>query len=122
VFAPDGDLQRLSFATLRNPDTGRFLIEERAILATPSASVFVAAATRIRASAGRPMDSALLVGNPAGSGDALSTQPALPGSESEAIAAGQFYPHREVLTGATATRTRFVESAGRYAVVHFGGH
>ena len=38
------------------------------------------------------------------------------------MAAASFYPRHEVLTGRTATRSRFMDAAGGFDVVHFGGH
>jgi CHAT domain-containing protein len=122
VLIPDGDLQRLSFATLRNPRTQRFLIEDHAILVSPSATVFAAGLARLHIRSGQSIDSALLVGNPIAAGDSSRDLKPLPGSEGEAVAAARFYPRHEVLTGRAATKTRFVEAAGSYDVVHFGGH
>src|SRR5262249_48571166 len=42
VIIPDGDLQRLPFATIRNPDVGRYLVEDHALIEAASASLFVA--------------------------------------------------------------------------------
>ncbi len=122
VFMPDGDLQSLPFAALRDPDTHRYLIEDHAVLESPSASVFASGVTRLRQWSGQRFESALLVGNPVLDRDASSDLKPLPGSESEAIAAAQFYPRHEVLIGRGATKGRFVAAAGGYDVVHFGGH
>jgi CHAT domain-containing protein len=123
LFMPDGDLQRLPFATLRDPATHRFLIEDHGILVASSASLFVAGLERLRAHSGRPIGSALLVGNPAltqaGTSNVLKP---LPGAESEVQQAAAFYTNHLVLTGPAATKQRFVASAPEYDVVHFGGH
>jgi CHAT domain-containing protein len=121
VFVPDGDLQRLSFATLRDPRTGRYLIEDHPVLTSPSASFFVAGLSRLRRSGPRRIDSALLVGNPA-SGAAGIELPPLPGAQVEATAAAAFYPRHEVVVGSAATKSRFLQSAPNFDVVHFGGH
>jgi CHAT domain-containing protein len=116
VLIPDGRLQQLSFATLRHPSTRQYLIEDHALMVSPSATFFVDAAgagTRPRT----PLRSALLVGNPAAEGAR-----ALPGSEAEVAAASQLYPIHELLTGRQATKARFLEMAPRFEVVHFGGH
>ncbi len=122
VFVPDADLQRMPFATLRNPKTGRYLVDDHAILATPSATVFVSGLTRLREWSHQRLESALLVGNPVTADPASSALRPLPGAEAEAVAAAAFYTRHEILTGRAATKARFVESAGGYDVVHFGGH
>jgi len=116
VLIPDGRLQQLSFATLRHPSTRRYLIEDHALMVSPSATFFVDAAG-VSTRPGTPLESALLVGNPAAEGAR-----ALPGSESEVAAAAQWYPRHELLTGRQATKARFLEMAPRFEVVHFGGH
>ena len=115
VFAPDGSLQQLPFAALRDSATGRYLIEDYSVLMTPSASFYAAARARWLSNRS-DMSSALLVGNPSGA------SPALPGAEAEVNEVAKYYPRHSVLTGAEATKERFVDSAPQYDVVHFGGH
>ena len=117
VLVPDSRLQQLAFATLRNPATGHYLIEDHELLVTPSASFFADA----RAAAARhgrgALSTALLVGDPGAAGTAP-----LPGAEAEASAAAKFYSSHELLTGRAATKERFLALAPAYDVVHFGGH
>ena len=117
VLAPDGELQQLSFATLRDPATRRYFVEDHTLAVTPSASFFAAGLLRAHARGAASFRSALLVGNPA-----ASTTDGLPGAEAEVGAAARFYPRRDVLTGSAATKARFLKSAPEYDVVHFGGH
>ncbi len=67
VFVPDGALHLLPFAALRDPTTARYLIEDRAIASTPSASFFATAIANARERTSTGLTSALLVGNPADS-------------------------------------------------------
>jgi CHAT domain-containing protein/tetratricopeptide (TPR) repeat protein len=122
VFSPDGDLQRLPFATLLDPATGRYLVEDHPLLMAPSASFFAAGLERAKHFMTQPLTSALLVGNP--DGDGLSSQGtrSLPGAESEVAVAAKFYASHTVLTGQAATKRRFLQVAPDYDVVHFGGH
>ncbi len=115
VLVPDGQLQQLPFATLRNPATRRYFIEERSLMMTPSASFFLDAQRAPRPA--NSFTSALLVGNPAASGAR-----GLPGAEAEVGAAARLYARHEVLTGSRATKARFLDAAPAFAVVHFGGH
>jgi CHAT domain-containing protein len=117
VLVPDGRLQQLSFATLRHPSTRRYLIEDHALMLSPSATFFVDARAAAGARTATPLKSALLVGNPAAEGAR-----ALPGAESEVAVASQLYARHELLTGRQATKARFLEMAPRFDVVHFGGH
>jgi CHAT domain-containing protein len=122
VIIADGELQRLPFATLRNPTTARYLIEERTLMWSPSATFFARALPRLRELANHRIDSALLIGNPISSEDPSLALPPLPGAEAEAIASAAFYQRHDVLTGYAATKQKFVESAAGYELVHFGGH
>ena len=121
IVVPDGDLQRLPFATLRDPATKRYLVEDHALVQTPSASLYVARLARLRQFAATPLASALLIGNPYASGDSNDLLP-LPGADREAREAAGFYANHEVVTGNLATRQRFIESSIGADVVHFGGH
>jgi len=121
VIVPDGDLQRLPFATIRNPETGRYLVEDHALVVAPSASLFLASLTRLQTAASTAVSSALLVGDPRTDGGTTELA-ALPGADREATESAAFYERHEVLTGAAATRRQFIESAPRHDVVHFGGH
>jgi CHAT domain-containing protein len=112
VIVPDGALQQLPFATLRDPASGRYLIEDHAVLIAPSATVFVHAIAR----GGGAFSSALLVGNP------ITSAAALPAAEREVRDVAGFYRSADVLTGSAATKRQFVQRAPNYDVVHFGGH
>ena len=117
VVVPDGALQQLPFAALRNPRSNRFLIEDHPVLVSPSASFFVEALATPVAKTRSPIHSALMIGNPAAEG----VRP-LPGAEAEANAAAALYKRHEVLVGRDATKRRFLQSAPAFEVVHFGGH
>jgi CHAT domain-containing protein len=116
VLVPDSRLQQVAFAALRDAATGRYLIEDHALLVTPSASFFADA----RSAASRShigLSSALLIGNPEAAGAAP-----LPGAQSEVAAAARLYSRHEVLRGRSATKERFLALAPAYDIVHFGGH
>ena len=117
VLVPDGQLQQLPFATLRNPATQRYLIEDHTMMVSPSATFYVDANIAANARPKGAIESALLVGNPAADGART-----LPGAESEVALASKLYRRHEILVGRQATKDRFVEMAPNYDVVHFGGH
>jgi CHAT domain-containing protein len=120
VFVPDGELQRLPFATLKGVRTARYLIEDHPILVSPSASFFATTLARAKRLSTTPVRSGLLVGDPRIASS--PSRPRLPGAEAEAGEAAQFYGEHQVLTGAAATKAKFLELAPRFDVVHFGGH
>jgi CHAT domain-containing protein len=115
VIAADSVLQQLSFATLRNPRTNRYLIQDRAVLMAPSARFLAAARARLTRMTA-PARSALLIGNPA------TAAAALPGSEAEVTVAAKFYDQHAVWTGQNASKHAFIKAAPEFDVVHFGGH
>jgi CHAT domain-containing protein/tetratricopeptide (TPR) repeat protein len=110
VIVPDGDLQRLPFATLRDRRTGRFFVEERALAVSPSAAFFALGADRLRHQPTRSKRTALLVGT------------ALQGAAAEVSESARFYENPSILTGTAATKAQFLDRAPGYDVVHFGGH
>ena len=116
ALVPDAQLQQLSFATLRHPASGRYLIEDHPLVVSPSATFFVDARTAALERSGA-IQSALLMGNPAAAGTRD-----LPGAQAEVEAAAKFYPKHDVFVGQTATKTRFVADASKVDVIHFGGH
>jgi CHAT domain-containing protein len=116
VIVADGELQQVPFAALRNPETGRYVVEDYTLVQAPSASFFVTTAERA-ATLPPGASSALLIGNPT-----TADGTPLPAAEREAAQAAQFYPEREILIGAMATKAAFIDRAPRYDVVHFGGH
>lgn len=116
TFVPDGPLQQLPFATLRHPTSGRYLIEDYALMVSPSASFFVDARSAAAARPGK-LQSALLIGNP----KARDVR-TLPGAAAEVDSAARLYPRSVVLVGNTATKDRFMALAPEFDVIHFGGH
>lgn len=114
VFVPDGPLFGLPFNALPD-DRGRPLIEARVVATAPSLATFLAASSRLGDfSAGR----VLAVGD--GHEAASTGLPHLPGADAEAEQVARLYPERTVLTGARATRQRFLQAPAD--VIHFAGH
>lgn len=114
VFIPDGALFRLPFGAL--PDRqGRPLILSRIVAIAPS---LVAFARTSRELSDIGVDDVLAVGD--GHDPASSGLPRLAVANDEAIAVGRIYGTATVLTGAEATRARFL--ASEPAVIHFAGH
>jgi CHAT domain-containing protein len=120
ILVPDGELQRVPFATLKTAETARYLVEDHPILMSPSGTFYATALARSKRLSVTQVRSGLLVGDPEPA--PTSSRPHLPGAEAEANAAAAFYAEHQVLTGPSATKERFLDLAPRFDVVHFGGH
>jgi len=120
VFIPDRFLNGVPFAALRNPRTGRYLVEERALSVAPSATLYIA-----RLSQGSTRDrkhwSALLVSNPAFDRQ-LFPFVDLPGAAAEVAEVQGLYANPLVLSGRDATRSRLLAEIDRHEVFGFAGH
>jgi CHAT domain-containing protein len=120
VIVPDGALQAVPFASLVDSQTGRYLVEDYLLSVAPSGTVFVqaSAAARSRSTAGH----AVIVGNPRLDSRYQSEFPNLPGAEAEATEIARLYRSSDLLTGASATKTAFLDGIRASQVVHFAGH
>lgn len=122
ILVPDRDLLRLPFAALRNPETERYLVEERALS-------FRLGLLDDRPD-GPPQPSpnparwrAVVVGDPAFDRRALPWLPRLPGAAREAQRIASLYPSRAtLLAGAQATAARIEAEAKRSQVLHLAAH
>jgi CHAT domain-containing protein len=123
VLAPDLALHKLPFAALYDSAAGRYLVEEHPLAVTPSAALVL---YRMGRHAGSPhpgeIRRALVVGNPRIDLQNFHEISPLPGAEEEARKVAALYPEPLLLTGAAATRDRFLAEAGGHEVVHFAGH
>jgi CHAT domain-containing protein/tetratricopeptide (TPR) repeat protein len=120
VFVPDAALHAVSFAALRDRDTGRFLVEDFVVGLAPSGDAFV---RQSRGPAPRPArPHALVVGAPrvdASFGPGLDP---LAAARTEAEDVAALYASRELLTGDAATKVAFLDALRRSDVVHYAGH
>ncbi|MFL6261229.1 MAG: CHAT domain-containing protein [Thermoanaerobaculia bacterium] len=117
VFVPDRALHALPFASLRNPRTGRYLVQDYVFSVAPS--IRILSADRRRATPASPR--ALMIADPDFD---LGLYPSLPRlrSEEAEVAVNRSFPDSLVLRGRDATRRAFLRSAGDFEIVHFGGH
>jgi CHAT domain-containing protein len=122
IVVPDGALHAVPLAALRDRVSGRYLIEDHDIALAPSATMLERASVRLDHIAGMPRADILVLANPTLSATNRDRLPALDAAEAEARDIRAVYDGAVVLTGAAATKRAFVDTAGRFAVVHFGGH
>lgn len=119
-IVPDKSLNRLSFASLVAPDTGRYLVEDFVIGYAPSVTVFLTATKK--ASLAPEGEKLLSIGNPA-----FDRQENMPLDDLSAAAAevdqlSAFYPRSVKLTGTAATKDLILKELKKADIFHFAGH
>jgi hypothetical protein len=119
VIVPDGPLEGLAWAALAD-EKGRYLFEDHPLSTAPSASFVARSAGRSWPRAERP--TALIVGNPALSGDPLEPLPDLTAAAGEAREVARLYPGSPPIVGAAATRGLFLDRLAEADLVFFAGH
>ena len=120
VIVPDRPLSGIPFASLRNPVTNRKLLQDAAVVVTPSASFYVRARRRAPA---RPVRTrALVVGDPAFDHDLFPDRSRLAGAAAEAVQIGALYENATVLLGSEASAPRFLSAAATADIVHVAAH
>ncbi|MEO8378827.1 MAG: CHAT domain-containing protein [Acidobacteriota bacterium] len=120
VFIPDAPLAAVPFGALRDPATGRFLVERHVVSVAPSANVYVSCLARDQRShlaGGRT-----LIVAPATSAASAGAEGALLASSAEVREVAALYRSTEILEGSTATSTAFLAAAPTASVIHFAGH
>lgn len=139
VIVPDKQLHTVPFAALISRESGHYLVEEREISIAPSASLFLRpmnpTASDARVTSNTPgaknhdagADGAgtldvLVVGDPEIGSRAAPGLGALGGARLEAGRIAHLYPHSVLLTGAEATKARFLDLGAHAEVIHFAGH
>jgi CHAT domain-containing protein/tetratricopeptide (TPR) repeat protein len=122
AIIPDGVLNDVPFAALKDTHTGRYLVEDHPVLVGPSATMLDRASARLRPDKLAADASVLVLANPRLDAADAPLLPDLSRAEAEARDLKALYPHATVLTGSGATRRAFVDNAGRHSIVHFAGH
>jgi CHAT domain-containing protein len=106
IVVPDSTYQDAAFAGLWDNTRRRFLVEDATLNLAPSVDAYVRAASRASSPVSRP----LILGGPSAVAD----------SDARAVAA--LYPASSVITGASATPTRFLADAPVHSTVHLATH
>lgn len=122
ILSAEGTLQRLPFAALKDPRTGRYLVQDHPLTWAPSASVFVASAGRFRPLAQGAARTLLLVSQAAPDQRLYPGLRSLPWVAEEARQAAGLYPGSELFDGRRATIDTFLREAPGAEIVHFLGH
>ncbi len=122
VIVPDKFLAGVPFQALRDPATGRFLIERNPLTTAPSASLYVGALGRAERRRQPGPLSVLAVGNPAFDRARHAQLASLPYAAAEARQVAARNRQSLALLGEDATVARFHALANRYDLVHYSGH
>ncbi len=111
ILIPHGFLHHLPFAALRNPETGRYLVESFSLSLAPSATIleFLSQANKAEVS------EALVLGDPA---NALEP---LVGARKEAMAVSDLLGGHPLL-GGKATEEEIYKHSGRLRLLHLAAH
>lgn len=121
IVVPDRRLARLPWAALVDRRTGQYLIEQRTVSVTPSATLLVrGSANKVRSRSQAPSALVMAVSS-SGSHRGISL-PRLQNAEQEASAVAAIYPGSSLLRGQRATRQNFLDLSLSTNVVHFAGH
>jgi CHAT domain-containing protein len=118
VIVPGPEFAHLPFAALRNPITGRYLVEDHEIQLAPSASFYLR--KRQRAKAARPGD--VLVVQAGFDRESHPELPVLREAQAEAAGVAALYPAARVILEREATRAKVLAELDQHRIVHFLGH
>lgn len=121
AIVADDELHQVPFAALIDPRSGRHLLEQRELVAAPSAAVYLRAQAAARTTPPAAV-TALVVGDPRLDPVLFPSLPPLPSAAAEAKAVAAMYPGAELFVGSRATRADVVAAIARHGVVHFAGH
>ena len=120
-IVPDKSLNFLPFAALLSPASGRYLIENYALVLAPSSSIYVASSQNAKLRARRTSERLLIVGNPRFDQSVFSGLPDLPAADREARQIASLYNSIPLL-GAEATLLRVRQELLSADVMHFATH
>jgi CHAT domain-containing protein len=124
VFIPDKILHALPFAALKEPGTGKFLIESHSIETAQSARIYTRCLESYRDRAIPSEPRVLLVGNPSFDSDVFPNLGKLKGAEREVAEIAALYGSAspKVLVGASATKDRLLAMAKNADIIHIAAH
>jgi CHAT domain-containing protein len=119
---PDKALNRLSFPSLFSPSSGKYLIEDHAILTSPSANMFIVASDRASRKKDIQTEKLLSVGNPRFDGSAFRGLKDLPWAATQASEIKGLYENSIALLEREAREPDVRREIQKSDVVHFATH
>ncbi len=121
-IVPDKSLNRLPFASLISPGTGKYLIEERAIFVSPSANMLVVSTDKAKQKEKVKSERLLSIGNPRFDKETFRSQKDLPWSAIEASEISAFYQAPTILVDRNAREVAVRREIERADVAHLAMH
>jgi len=118
---PDRILSALPFDLLRDPSSGRLLVERGPFALAPSLRLLAASLDPTTRHPAWPLTATLVV-DPAHDLELFPALPRLGRARDEARRIGDLYGDSELLTGAAATPEAFLAALDRRPVLHYAGH
>jgi CHAT domain-containing protein len=122
VFVPDKALDELPFAALRDPATGRFLIEDFSIAVAPSSAIYLSSLARERGLPPGGRQSLLLVEGDGFDRGAFASLAPLAGARQEIGFLASLYPNTASLAGAAAAKDRVLHALETSDVAQISAH
>jgi CHAT domain-containing protein len=119
---PDKVLSYLPFAALASRASGKYLVEDYALIYSPSSNVFIQASEAARGREGARPERLLSVGNPHFDAREFPTFRRLPAAAAEAERIAAYYDSSDVFTGDAATRGRVERGMETADVIHLATH
>lgn len=116
VIVPNKELAALSFSSLYDGRTRRFLIERAEVIIAPSATLYVACLGRDRQLKSAPAR-AFIVGQASAEDNAM-----LPAVESETRVVARLYPRHDLYFNRSLEKAQFLDLSNGASVIHFAGH
>lgn len=121
-IVPDKTLNQLPFASLLSPRSGKYLIEDHALLMSPSANMFIISSDRARRKEGVQTERLLSVGNPRFDGAAFRDLKDLPWAATQASEIKGFYEDSTSLLERDAREQDVRREIQKSDVLHFATH
>jgi len=122
IIVPDGILNSLPFASLLNPTSQRYLLEDFTLVISPSANILVELLARSQANRVKPIQSLLAVNNPEFDRHLFPGLARLPGAGEETRELCSLYQICEELSRKQATKDAFLRRAKNFDVLHLATH
>lgn len=122
VIVPDGILAALPFASLFSPETGRYLIQDFAIVTAPSAAVLTHTLKLGPRHFQAKNESIMVLNNPKFDLQRFPSLKPLPATQQEEEKIGSYYPGKLWLDGAQATKRRLLQNFNRFDIIHLATH
>jgi len=122
VFIPTGILWKVPFAALYDNKANQYLIDGFDVSLAPSASFAIGSLARGSSLNGEGSGHVLALGNPLFDRSRFPGFSSLPKAELEVQEVKEIYQNVDVLTGAEATKVKFMTLAPRSDVIHLAAH